>query len=276
MFKIIRQPRIFPFFPLICLSVFEFSPLLNLSDLRERDFIHTNIPKLCLDPRKETIIPSNNKQLALPIVEDCLQAASISWEFIDKIIYINAVGSIDRNEAMLSNFLPVFQKNNEDIIRFEAITNKSLTHPQRVGRSHYNALQLALDMGFKNVLILEDDVLWRVSSNRSNLLLLESLAKNVYDVILLGGTSVVTDVNHRVSFSQTTSSYLVFGEYIPTLLDNIREGLEFLEHRKEDIYIIDLYWQKLMKQDLWFIIRPSLVIQNSYPVAFGYSYNGTR
>lgn len=236
-------------------------------------------PSLCPPIVKYTInnITSPTGQLALPIVEDCLEAASISWDFIDKIIYINAREATERNKAMLRDFLPVFRKSNDDIIRFEAITDKKMSHPQRVARSHIDALQSALDGGCKNVLILEDDVLWRVSPNKTNLILLQDWATKPFDVILLGGTSVVDDSDHRVSFSQTTSSYFVFGEYIPTLLTNFREGLELLSHYNEDLYIIDLYWQKRMKQDLWYIIRPALVIQNKYPHAFGYFGNyGTR
>ena len=247
-------------------------PVITLDD----NIVFTN-PFMCPPIIKKSINTTNpTGQLALPIVEDCQEAAAISWDFIDKIIYINAKQAIDRNEAMRRDFLPVFKKNSDDVIRFEAFSDASMRHPQRVAKSHMGALQLAFEKGFNNVLILEDDVLWRVSPNRTNLFLLRDLITKPYDVILFGGTSVVDEPNHRVSFSQTTSSYLVFGEYIPTLLNNFHEGLDFFSHQNEDVYIIDLWWQKLMKQDLWYILRPALVIQIKYPQAFGYfGINGT-
>jgi len=72
--------------------------------------------------------PINASQFAHPNVTDCLEVSSISWDFIDKIICINARHSTDRNEAMLRDFLPVFRKREEDIIRYEAFTDSTLTH----------------------------------------------------------------------------------------------------------------------------------------------------
>jgi hypothetical protein len=72
-----------------------------------------------------TKTPINASQFACPNVTDCLEASSISWDFIDKVIYIYARHSTDRNEAMLRDFLPVFQKSNEDIIRFDDLYESS-------------------------------------------------------------------------------------------------------------------------------------------------------
>jgi len=63
-----------------------------------------------------TLKRANSSQWALPNVTDCLEAASISWDFIDKVIYINARHSTERDEAMLRDFLPVFKKSSEDVI----------------------------------------------------------------------------------------------------------------------------------------------------------------
>jgi len=56
-------------------------------------------------------------------------------------------------------------------------------------------LQLAFDGDFRNVLILEDDVLWRVDPNRVNLLFLQELVFKPYDVIICG-TFVHHDDDH--------------------------------------------------------------------------------
>jgi hypothetical protein len=237
------------------------------------------------DPIPSPLCPSsplsserfNRSQFAFPNIEDCLEAASISWDFIDKIIYINAEDSIERNEAMLRDFLPVFQKKSEDIIRFEALLpDANMPKVQGTAKSHIGALQLALVNGFRNVLILEDDVLWRVSSEKKNLLLLQDLVQRPFDAIIFGGTFVHHDQNHRARHSYAASSYLVYGEYFNTLLGNFQEGLMKLNmepHIKS--YSIDVWWNRLMQQDLWYIVTPALVIQTSYPEQFGYSGNGT-
>jgi len=177
---------------------------------------------------------------------------------------------------MLRDFLPVFKKSSEDIIRFEAITDTNLIHAQRVARSQIGALQLALEKGFTNVLILEDDVLWRVSPNRNNLLLLQNLATEPYDVIMLGGTAVTEKKDHRVLYAQTASSYLINGKYIQNLIGNFQEALELMLIDKQSVHLfaIDVWWKSLMDKDKWFILSPSLVIQITYPLDFGYSRYG--
>ena len=176
---------------------------------------------------------------------------------------------------MLRDFLPVFKKSSEDIIRFEAVTDTILNHPQRVLRSHVGALQFALDGGFRNVLILEDDVLWRVDPNRMNLILLQELVTKPYDVIIFGGTFVHHDDDHRARHSYASSSYLVNGDYILTLLANVQESLMKLNMEPGvKMYAIDVWWNRLMNNDLWYIVTPALVIQSSYPLQFGYSGAG--
>jgi len=235
-------------------------------------------PSICPPIVKYTInnITSPTGQLALPIVEDCLEAASISWDFIDKIIYLNAREATDRNYAMQRDFLPVFQKSNDDIIRFEAITDKTLIHAQRVAKSHIGALQFALDRGFKNVLILEDDVLWRVSPKQTNLLLLKELVARPFDVIMFGGTAVIEDEDRKLSYAQTASSYLVNGNYIQNVIGNFEEALELMliDSKSIHLFAIDVWWKSLMTKDKWYVLTPSLVIQITYPIDFGYTRFG--
>jgi glycosyl transferase family 25 len=78
------------------------------------------------------------------------------WEFIDKVIYINLDHREDRRKIMDT----FFEKGNiptEKIVRFSAIRAK-----KGVGclRSHAGALSMAKENGWKNVLILEDDLEW--------------------------------------------------------------------------------------------------------------------
>jgi len=255
-------------------------------------FLGLFIFSLCFSPSNLDIIQSLNKkilcpsttennkttptgELGFPIVEDCLEAASISWNFIDKIIYINAKHATERKEAMLRDFLPVFQKISTDVIRFEAVSDTKMSHPLRVAKSHIGALQLAFEGGFKNVLVLEDDVLWRVSPNRTNLLLLQDLVTRPYDVIILGGTAAIFDKVQRVVYAQTTSAYLINGKFIPSVLGNFLEAAELLDQESgNELFAIDVWWHWLMEKNVWYIITPALVIQTFHTVGYGYTVHG--
>jgi len=58
----------------------------------------------------------------------------------------------------------------------------------------------------------------------------------------------------------------VIGEYLLTLLGNFQEGLMKLNLEPGvKMYSIDVWWNRLMKHDLWYIVTPALVIQSSYP-----------
>ncbi len=104
---------------------------------------------------------------------------------------------------------------------------------------------MALEGSFRNVLILEDDVLWRVSPYHH-------------------------DDDHCARHSYAASSYLVIGEYILTLLGNFQESLMKLNMEPGvKMYAIDVWWNRLMNQDIWFILTPAIVIQSSYPEQLG-------
>jgi len=216
---------------------------------------------------------SARTDIALPSESHSAAAASISWDFVDKVVYINSAGAYERDEAMWRNFLPALGKAHSDIIRLEAFiggADRPKVHGS--GASHLAALQLAIVGGFRNVLVLEDDLLWRISPRRANLLLLEELSSlATFDVILLGGTFVIADVgSHRVEHSYSTSAYFVAGHYLQTLADNFAFSLASLErepHRTKD-FSIDVYWTVAMRRDSWFIIQPALAIQNHHATLF--------
>ena len=122
------------------------------------------------------------------------------------------------------------------------------------------------------MLVLEDDLLWRVAPGRANLRLLEELAGLAsFDVILLGGTFVIADPgSHRVEHSYSTSAYLVAAHYLQTLADNFAfslAGLEAEPHRTKD-FSIDVYWNVAMRRDAWFVIEPALAIQDQYAALY--------
>jgi hypothetical protein len=81
--------------------------------------------------------------------------------------------------------------------------------------------------------------------------------------------------DHRPRHSYASSSYLVNGDYLLTLLGNFQESLMKLNMEPGvKMYAIDVWWNRLMNHELWYIVTPALVIQSSYPIEFGYNFIG--
>ena len=77
------------------------------------------------------------------------------WEFIDKIIYINLDHRDDRRKIM-SKFFQNTKIPLEKVVRFSGIKKKY--GPRGCLESHTSILELAKENGWKNILILEDDL----------------------------------------------------------------------------------------------------------------------
>jgi glycosyl transferase family 25 len=177
------------------------------------------------------------------------------WEFIEKIVYINLDERPDRRKNMEKMTKPFGDK----AIRFSAIKDKQGI----VGcvKSHIAVLKMALDKGWKNLLVLEDDAEWNEYYTGYNKL--KHLAELQFDAIMLGGTAVVYYPDTlRLVNAQTTTAYLINAHYIPTLLANFEEGLVgLLNTNHRDSYSLDMYWKSIQARDTWFVIMPPLVYQ---------------
>ena len=79
------------------------------------------------------------------------------WEFIDKIIYINLDHRQDRRDIM-SKFFEQGKIPLEKVVRFPAI--KRPNAPLGCLESHTAVLRISKKNGWKNILVLEDDLVW--------------------------------------------------------------------------------------------------------------------
>jgi glycosyl transferase family 25 len=176
------------------------------------------------------------------------------WDFIDGVVYINLDKRTDRYMHMQS-IIRTFMGKAE---RFSAIEHGV----GLVGcvKSHIEVLKMAISKKWKNVLIMEDDACW--NEFYTGYSKLEALAKNPYDVIMLGGTFVERDENHKLTQAYTTVGYLVKDHYFKTLLDNFEEGLSlFLKDTSDKTFALDVWWGKLQRKDNWHLISPCLLYQ---------------
>ncbi len=178
------------------------------------------------------------------------------WDSIDKIIYINLLECVDRNINILNELSIICPSK---IIRFNAIKEDK----GAIGctKSHIKCLEMAIENNWNTVLIIEDDAMWY--NYDKNILVLENLIIQSFDVILLGGMNAKFDKKTYKLFSAlTTTAYIVKSHYYNVLLQNFNTGLKLLE-TDYDItkYALDQYWRILQKKDNWYIVNPALMIQ---------------
>jgi len=179
-----------------------------------------------------------------------------SFNFIDKVIYINLEERVDRKESITKQ-LKYFP--DDKVIRFNAIKES----PGYLGcsKSHIGALEMAIQNNWKNVLIVEDDMVWKNFDKGYNLL--EKLVKNPYDVILLGAPNPEHNKDTlKLIKGQTCTAYLVNKHYYQILLNNFKEGLNnLITTHIYDKYAIDQYWKNLQNIHTWYVVEPPLCIQ---------------
>jgi glycosyl transferase family 25 len=178
---------------------------------------------------------------------------------IDQIVYINLDHRKDRKEQ-IEKQLSIFSFNK--IHRFNAILDKRVDGHVGCGLSHIAILEVAIKKNWKNVLIVEDDMIW---NDLSQFNLLDTLIKNSYDVIMFGGTFPNYYINtYKLNECQTTTSYLVNNHYFKKLLDCFKLGTnKLIETQNPPTYAIDQVWKPLQKNDNWYLIYPPLCIQSS-------------
>ena len=137
------------------------------------------------------------------------------------------------------------------------------------GKSHILTLEKFLESGKETALICEDDLRWR--DPQKVIEILEKINIVDYDIICFSGNHKSGGFNidkteynflHKAQGLQTTSSYLITKEFAPILLDNMREGLTYLESTQNvSLYALDVYWKILQPQSKWFLTNPILGYQ---------------
>jgi glycosyl transferase family 25 len=183
---------------------------------------------------------------------------------ITNIFYINLEHRLDRKEHIEGQLLKIGFNNFE---RFNAI--KMENGAVGCSMSHLKLLQQALKEKLDHILIVEDDILFMDPELFKTQLdkFLKKMGSN-WDVVLLAGNNMppyetIDDTCVKVSRCQTTTGYLVNGNYIEKLMNNVKMGLTNLlrEPEKHAHYAIDKHWFALQSLDNWFLITPLTVVQ---------------
>ena len=190
-----------------------------------------------------------------------------SFADIKNVFYINLDHRLDRKNHIET------QLKNVGFSHFDRFNAIKLANG-RIGcsMSHLRCLVLAKERNYEHVLICEDDTTFLnppLLVNQINIFFQKKTASRLkWDVLLLGGNNVppyqpIDESCIQVSHCQTTTCYLVNGHYFDTLIENIKEGIQYLiqDTTKHGYYAIDMFWLRLQKKDLWFLIIPLTIIQ---------------
>lgn len=198
---------------------------------------------------------------------------AIDWNFFEKIVIINLDESLDRwqsiNDELASQHVPM-----DKIIRFPAI--KNISGNQGRNMSHHKVLEMAQRCGWRNYLILEDDVRCVKQENTINRInqLLKGLKLIDWQVVIFGshiqqafplksqpGVVKVNLVDRACMYAVNNSYYLslslIFEE-----IDNNSRSSNVIEDDK-----FERYWQKYMPTNKWLALSPSFAYQKA-----GHSY----
>ena len=184
------------------------------------------------------------------------------FHFVDKVVYINLESRKNKRDEIEKELYPIIEK--DKIIRFNAIDHKM----GNIGcsLSHIGVLEMAIENKWKNLLVFEDDAIWKNFDDGYKLL--EKLIEKPYDVIVLGThirSAIIEKDTYRVRKGNMMHAYIVSSRYYETLLSNYKEGVEKLisEPDKYMFYNCDMYSDKLKTTDEWYCVYPALCIQRA-------------
>jgi len=190
-------------------------------------------------------------------------ADSFDWSHIDGIIYINLDNRLDRKKHIESEL-------DKMGVPLDKITRLSATKHDLgyigCSHSHMKACQLALDNGWKNVLIFEDDFEFTVTRPIVHKLL-NAFFNYVdeWDGVVLSSSKIKTgkciysDFLRKNLGSLTASSYLINRKMMSALRDSHRLSYMNLMYGKpKNKFSCDLLWQEVQRDNKWYIFVPKL------------------
>jgi len=208
-----------------------------------------------------TILNAHKKPRLLPFVVPSNFDVTQAGNPIEGVLYVNLADRRDRRlhiEKELKN-LETICKTTE---RIDAVKHK--IGAKGCADSHIKALNRAKTQGWKNVLIVEDDLIFHKNAALS---IAYAMHSHDFDVLLIAGNIKSTrkldiDGLSKALEVQTTSCYLVKAHYYDELIASFTKSSKNLTHKKKARqWAIDKHWFKLQKRDNWLVFNPTFAHQ---------------
>lgn len=181
---------------------------------------------------------------------------------LKNVFYINLSHRTDRKEHCEKELSEM----NFEYTRFNAINNS--LGIVGCGMSHLAVLQQAKKNNLDYVVVVEDDILF-TDKLMYKKMLKEFFSKNIhYDVFLLGCNvkdyEVYKDNIIKVNKCFAAHGYIVKKHYYDKIIKNFKESITYLLKKNDNQYYIDVYWQKLQKEDIFLTLLPLTVTQKEF------------
>jgi GR25 family glycosyltransferase involved in LPS biosynthesis len=183
--------------------------------------------------------------------------------YIRHILYLNLDSRPDR-KIQIEKELQVFK--NAHIQRVPGVVSefKDVKHRTlEITKSHLNALKIARDAKWPNVLILEDDAIW--ANIERAYPAFQNLVQKPYDVIMLGSQRPKFNKDtFRVEDAYGAHGYLVNSSFYNIFIKKLEELVSNFDPKKPG-YIEDeidtMVFRSLQKEYIWYAVIPSLINQ---------------
>jgi glycosyl transferase family 25 len=188
-------------------------------------------------------------------------------EHIDKIIYINMDARTDRRAELEAEFARLGIPNDK-IMRFPASSYNGCPNTGCLV-SHANVIHLAYEMGYRNVLVLEDDFRFIEDATKVNADIGAFFDMKLdWDVLMLTTCSAVVIPEYvgylasRISSSTNGAGYLVNRPMMMELVELFDSNVENLFNTKAHwLYQNDILWKSLMPTKQWYMFNHYLGYQ---------------
>lgn len=188
-------------------------------------------------------------------------------KLIDGVLYINLAHRSDR-KTHIEKELKKLSSICNNIERVDAIKHKN--GAKGCGMSHIKALEYAKRNKWHNVLIVEDDLLFKNGNLVKNVNNSLNNLNNKFDILMFSGNVLKQNNINKNNLAkpinvQTTSCYLVNNHYYDKLINVFKESVQNLkdtkEHSNSHKWAIDRNWFKLQEKDNWYIFNPTIAYQ---------------
>lgn len=181
---------------------------------------------------------------------------------LKNVYYINLSHRTDRKQHCEKEL----NEMNFEYTRFNAIKNS--LGILGCGMSHLGVLQEAKKLNLDYVVIIEDDILFTDKIEYIKMLKNFFSKKIDYDVFLLGCNikeyEVYKDNIVKVNRCFAAHGYIVKNHYYDKMIKNFKESIKNLLEKNDNQYYIDVYWQKLQKEDTFLTLLPLTVTQKEF------------
>lgn len=185
---------------------------------------------------------------------------------INKIVYINMDARTDRKSILLREFERLGFPDDK-IMRFPASSYHGCANTGCL-LSHANALEMAYNMNFQNVLILEDDFVFIEDTQKIHNDIKSFFELKIdWDVVMLTTCAAVVSENtnsliSRISSSGNGAGYLVNRPMMLELSTLFKANVENLFSTKQHwIYQNDILWKTIMSTSQWYMFNHYLGYQ---------------